>query len=139
MKRVAIWAAVSSLPQAKKISLEDQITTGRDHARQHGAQVVSELVVPGESRNIVLFEDACQRIDAYARLKALIDAKSVDALVYLDPSRLGRTAARCIAPQWASGEPRTSATSWRRLRIGQRVDGIASLTCKNMPRRFGHV
>lgn len=91
--RVAIWAAVSSLPQAKKVSLDDQLASGRDHAQRHGAQVVAELVVPGESRNIVLFEDACQRIDAYARLSALISTKSIDVLVYLDPSRLGRTAA----------------------------------------------
>ena len=91
--RVAIWAAVSSLPQAKKVSLDDQLASGRDHAQRHGAQVVAELVVPGESRNIVLFEDACQRIEAYAQLRALIDAKAINALVYLDPSRLGRTAA----------------------------------------------
>lgn len=97
MKKVAIWAAVSSLPQAKKVSLEDQLTVGRDHAQQHGAAVVAELIVPGESRDIVLFEEACRRIDAYAQLKALIDAKSIDVLVYLDRSRLGRTAALSMA------------------------------------------
>lgn len=50
MKRVAIWAAVSSLPQAKKVSLEDQLAQGRAHAERHNATVVAELVVPGESR-----------------------------------------------------------------------------------------
>lgn len=97
MKRVAIWAAVSSLPQAKKISLEDQLATGRDHAARHGGTVVAELVVPGESRSIILFEDACKRIDAYAQLRDLIDHKAIDALIYLDVSRLGRTAALVLA------------------------------------------
>lgn len=97
MKRVAIWAAVSSLPQAKKVSLEDQLSAGRAHALRHGAPVVAELVVPGESRDIVLFEEAARRIDAYRRLKELIDAKGFDVLIYLDRSRLGRTAALSMA------------------------------------------
>lgn len=97
MKRVAIWAAVSSLPQAKKVSLEDQLNQGRAHAERHNAQVVAELVVPGESRDIVLFEEACRRIDAYARLDGLISTKGIDVLVYLDRSRLGRTAALSMA------------------------------------------
>lgn len=90
--RFASWAAVSSLPQAQKISLEDQLAVNRTHAARHGGVVVAELVVPGESRNIVLFEDACRRIDAYAQLKTLIDARSIDVLIYLDRSRLGRKA-----------------------------------------------
>ena len=97
MRRVAIWAAVSSLPQAKKVSLEDQLRVGRDHAAQHNAQVVAELVVPGESRDIVLFEEACRRIAAYEQLQGLINAKAIDVLVYLDRSRLGRTAALSMA------------------------------------------
>jgi len=97
MKRVAIWAAVSSLPQAKKVSLQDQLEQGRAHAERHQGHVVVELVIPGESRNIILFEDARERIEAYAQLKAIIDAKSIDALIYLDPSRLGRTAALILA------------------------------------------
>ena len=86
------WAAVSSLPQAKKISNEDQLAENRRHAAMHGGQVVAELVVPGESRSIVLFEDAARRIEAYAELKRLIDARAFDVLVYLDRSRLGRKA-----------------------------------------------
>jgi DNA invertase Pin-like site-specific DNA recombinase len=96
-KRVAIWAAVSSLPQAKKISLEDQLAVGRQHAERHHAEVVAELVVPGESRNIVLFEEAASRINAYNDLRTLIDTKSIDVLIYLDRSRLGRTAALSMA------------------------------------------
>lgn len=97
MKRVAIWAAVSSLPQAKKVSLDDQLASGRNHAERHNASVVAELVVPGESRDIVLFEEACRRISAYERLKGLIDNRSIDVLIYLDRSRLGRTAALSMA------------------------------------------
>lgn len=97
MKRIVIWAAVSSLPQAKKISLEDQIRVGRDHAARYDATVVAELIVPGESRDIVLFEEACRRIEAYDRLRSLIEAKAFDVLIYLDRSRLGRTAALSMA------------------------------------------
>lgn len=84
MKRVAIWAAVSSLPQAKKVSLDDQLASGRSHAALHNASVVAELVVPGESRDIVLFEEACRRIGAYETLKGLIDNRTIDVLIYLD-------------------------------------------------------
>jgi len=86
------WAAVSSLPQAKKVSIDDQLAENRRHVEQHGGQVVAELVVPGESRSIVLFEDACRRIEAYDQLRRLIDARAFDVLVYLDRSRLGRKA-----------------------------------------------
>lgn len=92
MKRVAIWAAVSSLPQAKKISLDDQLRVGREHVARHGAHVVAELIVYGESRDIVLWEEACERIKAYATLSTLISTKAIDVLVFLDRSRLGRTA-----------------------------------------------
>lgn len=97
MKRVAIWAAVSSLPQAKKVSLDDQLATGRAHAERHSAVIVAELVVPGESRDIVLFEEACRRIAAYEQLQGLINNRSIDVLIYLDRSRLGRTAALSMA------------------------------------------
>lgn len=93
MKRVAIWRAVSSLPQAKKISLDDQLNQGLAVIKRFGAHMAADLEVHGESRSIILFEDACERIEAYKRLKGLIDAKAIDVLIYLDVSRLGRTAA----------------------------------------------
>lgn len=93
MKRVAIWRAVSSLPQAKKISLDDQLAQGLTVVKRFGAHLAADLEVHGESRSIILFEDACERIEAYRRLKGLIDARAIDALIYLDVSRLGRTAA----------------------------------------------
>lgn len=95
--RFVSWAAVSSLPQAKKISIEDQLETNREHVARHGGQLVAELVVPGESRNIVLFEDAARRMEAYASLRELIDRKAFDVLVYLDRSRLGRKASLSMA------------------------------------------
>ena len=95
--RFASWAAVSTLPQAKKISLQDQLAVNREHIQRHGGELVEELVVPGESRNIVLFEDAARRMPAYARLHELIKAKAFDVLIYLDRSRLGRQASLSMA------------------------------------------
>ncbi len=95
--RFVSWAAVSSLPQAKLISIDDQLATNRQHIDRHGGALVEELVVPGESRSIVLFEDAARTIAAYGRLKELIDAKAFDVLIYLDRSRLGRKASLSMA------------------------------------------
>ncbi len=95
--KAALWAAVSSKPQAEKISNTEQLRLGHAAADKIGASVVAELVVPGESRNIVLFEEAARRIEAYAELKQLIDASAIDVLVYLDRSRLGRQASLSMA------------------------------------------
>lgn len=92
-KRFALWAAVSSLPQVEKVSLDSQIELGRQAAAKHAGEVVAELIVPGESRDITLFEDACTEIAAYAQLHELIQAKAFDVFVYLNHSRLGRDAA----------------------------------------------
>lgn len=95
--RFVSWAAVSSLPQVEKISLSDQLATNRQHAERWGGVIVEELIVPGESRSIVLFEDAARRMPAYARLRELIATRSFDVLVYLDRSRLGRKASLSMA------------------------------------------
>lgn len=95
--RAALWAAVSSKPQAEKVSNAEQLRLGRAHAEKLGATIAAELVVPGESRNIVLFEEAARRIPAYAELKRLIDASAFDVLIYLDRSRLGRQASLSLA------------------------------------------
>jgi DNA invertase Pin-like site-specific DNA recombinase len=95
--RFVSWAAVSSLPQAQKVSVEDQLATNREHVARHGGKIVAELTVPGESRNIVLFEDAARKMEAYARLKQLIDQRAFDILIYLDRSRLGRQASLSMA------------------------------------------
>lgn len=96
-KRFVSWAAVSSLPQAKKVSLEDQLAVNRVHAEKWGGIVTAELVVPGESRSIVLFEDACRKIQAYAQLQRLIQERAFDVLIFLDRSRLGRKASLSMA------------------------------------------
>lgn len=86
------WAAVSSLPQAKKVSIENQLEENRRHIDKWGGVLVSELVVPGESRSIVMYDDAANRIAAYADLRRLVQSRAFDVLVYLDRSRLGRRA-----------------------------------------------
>lgn len=92
-KRFVLWAAVSSQPQVEKISLENQIKLGHEHAARHDGAVVAELIVPGESRDITLFEDACRKIPAYAQLYDLIRERSFDVLTFYNRSRLGRDAA----------------------------------------------
>lgn len=96
-KRFVLWAAVSSKPQVEKVSIENQIELGRAVATGHGGTVVAELIVPGESRSIVLFEDAARRIEAYAKLKELIDDRAFDVFVFFDRSRLGRKASLSMA------------------------------------------
>lgn len=90
-KRFVSWIAVSSLPQAKKISLEDQLQTNLVHVEKWRGVLVAELSVPGKSRSIVTWEEACSRIEAYAQLRELINARAFDVLIYRDNSRLGRT------------------------------------------------
>lgn len=95
--RAVSWAAVSSLPQAKKVSIDEQLRTNASHLEALHAELVEELIVPGESRSIILLEDACRKISAYRRLVELIRARSFDLLIYLDRSRLGRKASLSMA------------------------------------------
>lgn len=96
-KRFVLWAAVSSQPQVEKVSLENQIEQGRLHAAKWDGEIVAELVVPGESRDIVLFEEACERIEAFAQLRDLIKQRAFDVFVFMNRSRLGRDAALSMA------------------------------------------
>lgn len=96
-KRFVSWIAVSSHPQAKKISLSEQRRLNQEHIDRHGGECVADLEIPGESRNIVLFEDACTRIGAYAELRDLIERHAFDVLIYYDRSRLGRKASLSMA------------------------------------------
>lgn len=91
-KRFVSWTAVSSLPQAKKISLADQAKTNQEHIERWNGILVETLTVPGESRSVSTWEDACRKMDAYARLRDLIERRAFDVLIYLDRSRLGRIA-----------------------------------------------
>ncbi len=92
-KRWLLWSAVSSLPQALKVSLDDQLKLGAEHAAKHDGEIVGKLIVPGQSRNIVLFETARKRIKAYDELAGMIERREFDIFAFLDRSRLGRTAA----------------------------------------------
>lgn len=92
-KRWLLWSAVSSLPQARKVSLDDQLKLGAEHAAKHGGEIVGKLIVPGQSRSIVLFETARKKIKAYDELAGMIERREFDILAFLDRSRLGRTAA----------------------------------------------
>lgn len=90
--RWASWVAVSSAPQAAedKISIPHQRQLNMEHCARHGGEMVIELLVPGESRYIPAWEEACAEIRAYAQLNELIQRKQIDVLVYYDRTRLGR-------------------------------------------------
>ena len=97
MLRCASWEAVSSKRQAAadKVSLEKQRAENEAVIQKIGGVCVARLVVPGESRSIVLFEDACRRIEAYRQLKELVDTRAIDLLVCYTHSRLGREISLC--------------------------------------------
>jgi len=91
--RCISWVAVSSKAQVEKESPIEQRESNRLMIEALGGVEVAILEVPGQSREIISFEDACKRIEAYAQLRAMMDARSADLIVFRDMSRLGRTAA----------------------------------------------
>jgi DNA invertase Pin-like site-specific DNA recombinase len=95
-KRFLIWTAVSSEEQAEKYSPQEQANLAHQHVAKWGGSVVAELSV-SESRSIVLFEDACARIPAYAALRDHIAAKTFDVLICYDTTRLGRKTSLILA------------------------------------------
>lgn len=88
--RIVTWRAVSSEDQAEKESLAHQDRLNREHVSRWGGVVVASLEVPGVTRNIVLWEDACRSIEAYAQLDKLIERAAFDVLMCMDATRLGR-------------------------------------------------
>lgn len=92
--RWASWVAVSSAPQATedKVSLSHQKQLNQEHCAKHGGEIVAWLEVPGQSRHITTWEDACQEVQAYALLRDLIQRRQIDVLVFYDRTRLGRMA-----------------------------------------------
>lgn len=90
--RVAIWAAVSSKPQAAddKTSLQDQEDLGRQYAEKIGGEVVRIYKVPGHTRDIVFWHEAEAEMEAYRELRQDIEAGNFDTLWVLDLDRLGR-------------------------------------------------
>lgn len=96
-QRIAIWRAVSSRRQAKKISLTDQERLGREWSEHNDGEVVAVLTVPGHSRReadvLDLFEDyATHGITAYHDLRKLWKTRGFDVLHAYDDSRFGRSA-----------------------------------------------
>lgn len=95
-KRFVIWVAVSSEEQAEKYSPQEQLSLARQHVAKWGGSTIAELSV-SESRSIVLFSDACERIPAYAALHDLIRRRAFDVLVCYDTTRLGRKSSLIMA------------------------------------------
>jgi DNA invertase Pin-like site-specific DNA recombinase len=90
--RVIVWCAVSSKRQAAedKISLPAQEQEGREFAEAVGGVTVDVLLVPGHTRDIVLFEDAAREMEAYQQLREHCEVRDFDVLWARDPDRLGR-------------------------------------------------
>jgi DNA invertase Pin-like site-specific DNA recombinase len=97
----AIWAAVSSGPQARddKASIPEQVRLAKEAAEKFGGNVRDEniLVVPGKSRHIVLFEEAARKMEAYAKLQKLLEERAIQVLAYWSEDRLGRKASLIMA------------------------------------------
>lgn len=90
--RIAIWAAVSSKPQAAedKASLRDQERAGREYAEKCGGRVVAVYEVPGHTRDIWRWDTAERAMPAYRRLREDAEGDGFDVLWALDADRLGR-------------------------------------------------
>lgn len=63
MHTAYIWAAVSSSPQIKNVSLDAQLADSLRFADRFSAQIAGALIVPGRSRYITLFQDAAEAVD----------------------------------------------------------------------------
>lgn len=87
--RIGLWRAVSSEEQKEKASLKHQDQRIREHAAKWGGVIVAEMEV-AESRDILLWEEAVQNVDAYAQLDDLIKRRAIDILMCYDATRLGR-------------------------------------------------
>lgn len=92
MTRWISWVAVSSKPQHERESPKAQRRDNLAIVEKLGGTLVAELEVPGESRSLPSFEVAEREIEAYAALRQLLNQHAADAIVFLDVSRLGRTA-----------------------------------------------
>lgn len=111
-RRVAIWCAVSSKPQAAedKVSLDDQERQGREYAAQVGGTVVKIYKVPGHSRDFTFWDEAAAAMPAYRALREDAESGNFDDLWVLDPDRLGRDAA--LATQVASLIKKNGQRMW---------------------------
>lgn len=94
--RFVLWRAVSTEDQVERESLAHQDKLNREHVARWNGVIVASLEVPGISRSIVLWEDACQSIPAYTELDALIKRRAFDVLMCMDVTRLGRDRALIV-------------------------------------------
>lgn len=87
--RIGVWAAVSSKPQAEKVSLGDQERQGREFAASIGGDVVT-VYQTAHTRDIIFYHDAEAQMDSYRQLREDVEAGRLDLLWCLDEDRLGR-------------------------------------------------
>jgi len=87
--RVGIWCAVSSQPQAEKISLEDQLDVGHKFTEGIGGQVVATYRV-AHTRDYVFWHEAEAEMPAYRQLREDLEAGRLDVVHCVDSDRLGR-------------------------------------------------
>jgi len=113
--RIAIWAAVSSKPQAAedKASLRDQERAGREYAERVGGRVVAVYTVPGHTRDIWRWDAAERAMPAYRRLREDAENDGFDTLWALDADRLGRDPA--LSRQVASLVIKSGKSLWVEL------------------------
>lgn len=67
--RVGLWCAVSSKPQAERVSLDDQEQAGRRFTERVGGEVVAVYVVPGHTRDFVFWHEAEDTMPAYRQIR----------------------------------------------------------------------
>lgn len=80
-----IWAAVSSSPQIKNVSLDAQLADSLQYADRYHARVTGALIVPGRSRYITLFDRAAKSVDGlHLSADGIALAKSVGVETIID-------------------------------------------------------
>lgn len=92
-KRCISFVAVSSLPQAEEVSLDEQSAINEANAQRIGGHIVERLRVPGHTREYDTLAEIAVDVDAYAQMRRIIDDKSADVLLAYTPDRLARTPA----------------------------------------------
>jgi DNA invertase Pin-like site-specific DNA recombinase len=99
--RAAIWARVSSEPQADddtKDSIPTQLSQARELCARENWDIVAELIVPGFSSDYIDFHELARDarnanppIHAFDELAALWETRGMDILIVRDGSRFART------------------------------------------------
>lgn len=80
------WAAVSSGAQAgdEKVSLADQICANLLSCRRHNGTMVCQLIVPGESRSIVKYDDAARTVLGYRMVESFENVEDDRLLIEIE-------------------------------------------------------